>query len=183
MDEAPRSLMSGRGREARQIDAAVAAYRDALKSASEADLMNPLSEQRTRLESLATQLQMSYKTAAELGAITGPDWEIINRVIETPGITSPLKGGVPKLLRQLDEVSNLSKRDRKILDEQYSVVPAVPGTVQQQQPKTRSTTAAVGFLKTQKIDSQAKFDAAVRKLKASGWSDEEIREAANKAGL
>ena len=49
--------------------------------------------------------------------------------------------------------------------------------------KPRSTTAAVGFLKTQKIDSQAKFDAAVRKLKASGWSDEEIREAANKAGL
>lgn len=52
-----------------------------------------------------------------------------------------------------------------------------------QKPKQRSTTAAVGFLKTQKIDSQAKFDAAVRKLKVSGWSDEEIREAANKAGL
>jgi len=164
------------------LDSSIAAYKKALESSSASDLMNPLSEQRTRIDSLATQLQMSYKTAAELGAITGPDWAIINRVIETPGIVSLLKGGVPKLLRQLDEVSNLSKRDRKILDEQYSVVPAVPGSIQQQ-PKQRSTTAAVGFLKTQKIDSQAKFDAAVRKLKASGWSDEEIREAANKAGL
>lgn len=114
------------------LDSSIAAYKKALESSSASDLMNPLSEQRTRIDSLATQLQMSYKTAAELGAITGPDWAIINRVIETPGIVSLLKGGVPKLLRQLDEVSNLSKRDRKILDEQYSVVPAVPGSVQRQ---------------------------------------------------
>jgi hypothetical protein len=109
------------------LDSAVEAYDRELRGATTTDLLNPYSERRTRLESLATQLQMAYKNAAELGAITGPDWAIINRVIETPGAMSAAKGGIDKLLRQLGEVRNLSKRDRAILDRQWSVVPGMPG--------------------------------------------------------
>lgn len=109
------------------LDSAIEAYDRELRGATTTDLLNPYSERRTRLESLATQLQMAYKNAAELGAITGPDWAIINRVIETPGAMSAAKGGIDKLLRQLGEVRNLSKRDRAILDRQWSIVPGMPG--------------------------------------------------------
>jgi len=79
---------------------------------------------------------------------------------------------------------NSKRRDfYKTISSEYGLNPSRVIGKEPESKKPRSTTAAVGFLKTQKIDSQAKFDAAVRKLKASGWSDEEIREAANKAGL
>lgn len=109
------------------LDSAVEAYDRELRGATWADLLNPYSKRRTSLESLATQLQMAYKNAAELGAINGPDWAIINRVIETPGAMAAAKGGIDKLLRQLGEVRNLSKRDRAILDRQWSIVPGMPG--------------------------------------------------------
>jgi len=79
---------------------------------------------------------------------------------------------------------NAKRRDfYKTISSEYGLNPSRVIGKEPESQKRRSTTAAVGFLKTQKIDTQAKFDAAVRKLKASGWSDEEIREAANKAGL
>ena len=42
---------------------------------------------------------------------------------------------------------------------------------------------AVGYLKTQNISNQSQFNAAVRSLKAAGWTDDEIRAAAAQAGL
>ena len=42
---------------------------------------------------------------------------------------------------------------------------------------------AVGYLKTQNITTQSQFNAAVRSLKAAGWTDDEIRAAAAQAGL
>lgn len=163
------------------LDSTIAAYREALKGASPVDLANPLSSKRAQIDSLATQLQMAYKNAAELGAITGPDWAIIQRIVDTPGLSALGKGGIGKLMRQLDEVEALSRRDRKLLDEQFSVVPAMPGT--EPATKPRSTVPAVGYFKTQKIKTQDQFNAAVRALKAKGWTDAEIRAAAAEAGL
>lgn len=112
------------------LDATLAAYKTAMQSASRADLANPMSDKSIELNSLATQLQMAYKNAADLGAITGPDWAIINRIIQTPsGATAAIKGP-EALLQQLEQVSALSKRERASLDSIYK----------QQQPTTGQPT-------------------------------------------
>lgn len=101
------------------LDATLMAYKEELASASRADLANPLSDKAQKLGSLATQLQMAYKTAAELGAITGPDWAIVNRIISTPSSMLAIVKGPDMLRAQLEEVGKLSKRDRAILDAKY----------------------------------------------------------------
>ena len=101
------------------LDTTLAAYEEVLKTASRADLANPLSDKAVRLGNLATQLQMAYKNAADLGAITGPDWAIINRIVATPSGAKAALMGPEKLVTQLSEVKNLSKRQRAELDRVY----------------------------------------------------------------
>ena len=111
------------------LDATLAAYRQALKGASHTDLMNPVGDKSVELQNLATQLQMAYKNAVELGAITGPDWAIINRIVATPSGAKAALLGPEKLLKQLDQVEALSKRQRAELDRVYggSNLPTQPG--------------------------------------------------------
>lgn len=112
-----------------ELDSTLAAYKTQLETASRADLANPLSDKAIRLGNLATQLQMAYKTAAELGAITGPDWKIINSIVATPSGAKAALMGPKKLLTQLDEVRALSQRQRQQLDQAFggglSAVPPV----------------------------------------------------------
>lgn len=109
----------GKFKSVNDLDATLAAYRQALSGASRADLMNPVGDKSVELQNLATQLQMAYKNAAELGAITGPDWAIINRIVATPSGAKAALLGPEKLLKQLDQVEALSKRQRAELDRVY----------------------------------------------------------------
>lgn len=113
------------------------------------------------------------KLRKESGAVIGDD-----EAKEEWNTYFPVPGNTEKTIRQKERLRALAEEEMKI-----SAGRAAGQVDAKYDRKPRNTTAAVGFLKTQKIDSQAKFEAAVRKLKVSGWSDEEIREAANKAGL
>jgi len=101
------------------LDSTLAAYKTALQTASRGDLLSPVSDKAVELGNLATQLQMAYKNAADLGAITGPDWAIINRVVATPSGAKAALLGPEKLLKQLEQVEALSKRQRAELDRVY----------------------------------------------------------------
>lgn len=101
------------------LDSTLAAYKTALQTASRGDLLNPVSDKAVELRNLATQLQMAYKNAADLGAITGPDWAIINSVVATPSGAKAALLGPEKLLKQLEQVEALSKRQRAELDRVY----------------------------------------------------------------
>lgn len=54
---------------------------------------------------------------------------------------------------------------------------------QKPQPAARSIKTASDWLKTRSIKTQQQFAAEVAKLKKSGWTDDEIRQAARDAGL
>lgn len=51
------------------------------------------------------------------------------------------------------------------------------------QSSKRSVTTAVQWLKSRNIKSQQQFNNEIRSLRASGWSEDEIRQAAKEAGL
>ena len=174
------------------LDATLAAYRQALKGASRTDLMNPVGDKSVELQNLATQLQMAYKNAAELGAITGPDWAIINRIVATPSGAKAALLGPEKLLKQLDQVEALSKRQRAELDRVYggsnpAAQPQPGGKPAQNKPAQpgamKNTSTAVLWLKSKNITNQSQFDSAVADLKKQGWNPEEINQALDKAGL
>jgi hypothetical protein len=57
------------------------------------------------------------------------------------------------------------------------------GSQQKPQPAARSIKTASDWLKTRSIKTQQQFAAEVAKLKKSGWTDDEIRQAARDAGL
>lgn len=57
------------------------------------------------------------------------------------------------------------------------------GNQQNPQPAARSIKTASDWLKTRTIKTQQQFAAEVAKLKKSGWTDDEIRQAARDAGL
>jgi len=57
------------------------------------------------------------------------------------------------------------------------------GNQQKPQPAARSIKTASDWLKTRSIKTQQQFAAEVAKLKKSGWTDDEIRQAARDAGL
>lgn len=154
------------------MDATLAAYKKELSSATRGEMINPWSEKGQRLASLATQMQMAYKTAAELGAITGPDWAIINRIISTPTSALSAAKGPQAFLNQLDEVARLSKRDRALIDKKY-------GASDQEQPAkpARNPAKAANWLKSRNIKTQSQFNDAVIELKKRGWTDDEIRAA------
>ena len=109
------------------LDSTLAAYKQELQGTSRIDLANPTSEKAIRLGSLATQLQMAYKNAAELGAISGPDWAIINRIIATPSGAKAALIGSDGLLQQISQVEALSKRNRERLNSIYGGKPAAGG--------------------------------------------------------
>jgi len=104
-----------------KLDSTLAAYKKALEGADRLDLANPMSSKNTAIASLATQLQMDYKTAAELGAIAGPDWAIINKIIQTPTSLEGIAKGPTVLLGQIDQVAKMSARDRALLNKRFGV--------------------------------------------------------------
>lgn len=57
------------------------------------------------------------------------------------------------------------------------------GSQQKPQPAARSIKTASDWLRTRSIKTQQQFAAEVAKLKKSGWTDDEIRQAARDAGL
>lgn len=182
----------GKFKSVNDLDATLAAYRQALKGASRTDLMNPVGDKSVELQNLATQLQMAYKNAAELGAITGPDWAIINRIIATPSGAKAALLGPEKLMKQLDQVEALSKRQRGELERVYGgdkpAAQPQPGSKPVQnkpaQPGAmKNTSTAVLWLKSKNIANQSQFDSAVASLKKQGWSPSEINQALDKAGL
>lgn len=174
----------GKFKSVNDLDATLAAYRQSLSGASRADLANPLSDKAVELQNLATQLQMAYKNAAELGAITGPDWAIINRIVATPSGAKAALLGPEKLIKQLDQVEALSKRQRSELNRVYGDQAKPAAQNKPRQPAARKdTSTAVNWLKSQKITDQGRFDAAVASLKKQGWGAEEINQALDKAGL
>lgn len=174
----------GKFKSVNDLDSTLAAYRQSLSGASRADLMNPVGDKSVELQNLATQLQMAYKNAAELGAITGPDWAIINRIVATPSGAKAALLGPEKLIKQLDQVEALSKRQRAELNRVYGdqSKPAAQAKTQQAGGR-KDTTTAVNWLKSKNITSQGQFDSAVASMKKQGWSAEEINQALDRAGL
>jgi len=86
-----------------------------------------------------------------------------------------------------DAQRNINKRYSDIasgygLDPKRVVMYEV-GNQQKPQPAAHSIKTASDWLKTRSIKTQQQFAAEVAKLKKSGWTDDEIRQAARDAGL
>ena len=89
-----------------------------------------------------------------------------------------------EFFKQADAENVTRRKYYSDIAKEYGLNPSrVVGRESDAGQQKRSTVPAVGFFKSQKIDSQEKFNAAVRALKAKGWTDDEIRDAAASAGL
>lgn len=93
---------------------------------------NPLHQfspvQRAKAESLVADLQLQAKEAQALGALTGPDVEILNRLLRNPASLSGAYFGVGGLKEQLNQSREAIKRRRAGIAQQYPVTPGAPSS-------------------------------------------------------
>lgn len=87
-----------------------------VKGASRIDLANPYSDTRKGIEQNLKDLQLIYKNEdfAKLGVLTGPDLEILEKVIENPGSISNLISGKKGVI---DRYQKLRDRTNKNFEE------------------------------------------------------------------
>ncbi len=76
--------------------------RDALAGASTLDRLNPVGEKRNAIKQLATMIAIEGKNIAELGALSGPDYALMNSIAADPTSVASLTKDLPSLLNQLD---------------------------------------------------------------------------------
>lgn len=99
---------------------AITALRDAVKKGGMAVMPG---EHQDEIKALQTNLQIQYKEAANLGAITGPDMELINNALGSPTslYQKVVRGGKDGVLKSL-EAAEQSIRDRaKTMKSVYGV--------------------------------------------------------------
>ena len=92
------------------------------------------SAKRAQIQSVGKQLQMNLKEAAALGALSGPDMDIVLGMLDDPvGAMAALKGR-PALLAKLDAVSAGNLRRFDALRDQYGEA-AVPEVYRSKLPQ------------------------------------------------
>lgn len=87
---------------AEKMKGLTAQMRKALEGASTLDRLNPLGEKRNAIKQLATMIAIEGKNIAELGALSGPDYALMNTIAADPTSVASLTKDLPSLLTQLD---------------------------------------------------------------------------------
>lgn len=87
---------------AEKMKGLTAKMRQALAATDAAGRFNPLGAERDNLKQLATMMAIEGKNIAELGALSGPDYSLMNAIAADPTSLSSLKKDMPTLLNQLD---------------------------------------------------------------------------------
>lgn len=117
-----------------------------------------LGQGRAALSSAYSALQIAYKNAAELGAITGPDMAIIEgAIVPASGVTKypsyVAAGGAPGVIKSIDQITsnldNTVKADRATLQAQwgtYADDPYIKNLLGTDKPGASIKDAAVGAL-------------------------------------
>jgi hypothetical protein len=80
--------------------------KDEVSNASDSELVNPLSEKSKKIKGYLRDAQLLYKgpAFAELGVLAGPDLDILEQVLEAPGLkTVAASGGKQALLARYEE--------------------------------------------------------------------------------
>jgi len=102
------------------FDKDLSALQDALKTF---DPRNPADQadttKRARIQSLAKQAQLSFKEAAALGALSGPDLDLILGIINDPTSLKGAVSGGAGIQAQMDEARAGNKRRITSLTQQY----------------------------------------------------------------
>lgn len=126
------------------LDSATRAYEILLKDYDPQgkDALNI--EKRAALKAAFTDLQMRQKEAFALGAITGPDMQVLEGAYTDPtGMWGTLKGGVagPKTFQaQIDQGRAALNRTKRNFEQQYKVeIPEPAGTATAPMPGTAPT--------------------------------------------
>lgn len=83
-DKMQREKHAGTVKSANAMKGLVGRMRGALKGASKADLINPMSAKHLEVAPLLTALQLEAKNVAELGALSGPDMGLMQRLALDP---------------------------------------------------------------------------------------------------
>ena len=87
---------------AEKMKGLTAKMRQALAATDAAGRFNPLGAERDNLKQLATMMAIEGKNIAELGALSGPDYSLMNAIAADPTSLASLKKDMPTLLNQLD---------------------------------------------------------------------------------
>jgi hypothetical protein len=124
----------------RALDQGLVEYETILKNFNPRDPTAQLdAPTRARVESLLADLQMQFKEAQALGALTGPDLEILGKALASPTSLRGALYGRDGLSAQLGEVrKGLDRRKQAIADE-FGTKPIPPST-----PAAGAAPAAAG---------------------------------------
>ena len=81
---------------------------DLTKSASEEDLLNPVSDVNNLIKNKIARAQLTYKgdSFAKLGVLAGPDMNILNQIIEDPTQIAGLAKGKEGIVKRLMDLKN-----------------------------------------------------------------------------
>ncbi|WP_148661726.1 hypothetical protein [Roseateles chitosanitabidus] len=80
---------------------------------------------RAQIESLVADLQLQFKEAQALGALAGPDIELINKSLASPASLQGASFGREGLMAQLGEVRKALERRKSAISQEFNV--PVPG--------------------------------------------------------
>lgn len=148
--DAPKQLPVGaqtHQRSLQNLESGLAAYEALLKSYDPQSKDVGTDEKRAAIKSAFTDLQMNLKGAYELGAITGPDMEILQGAITDPtsvwGMTRGAVSGRKAFEAQISQAKAGLNRSKRNFEQQYGVtLPEPAGQVQAPMP---GTAAPEGF--------------------------------------
>lgn len=104
-----------------RINSAANRYKDILDELGPQISLGPLNaKDQTRLASAYTKLQLEAKTAAELGALSGPDLGLVEKWIPDPTSISGATKGKEALLGGLDQYMSALEDDQKTFETSYA---------------------------------------------------------------
>jgi hypothetical protein len=118
------------------------ATQDYMKDLKDTDVtrLNPLSQKAADLQTKFTNVQMQVKGLYELGAITGPDLQLLNQAITNPNsIMGRVRGG-ETLAGQVKIMDDIIRRSEKNLYKTYNL--PVPSNLQDMPPAGQPNPAA-----------------------------------------
>lgn len=125
-----------------RINNAVNSYKDVLAELGPQMSIGPLNaKDEARLASAYTKLQLESKTAAELGALSGPDLGLIENWLPNPTSLKGASKGKDALLGALDQYMSALEDDQRGFESSYADlnVKQKPLTKLKRQPKKAAT--------------------------------------------
>ena len=126
------------------FDKTLSSLEDALKDFNPRGTDQLSIEKRAKISSLVKQAQLSYKEAAALGALTGPDMALIEGILRDPTSWQGAALGNKGITAQIAEARAGNQRRVKTLSEQYggAAVERMPANLRDQPAPTGGLSAS-----------------------------------------